>query len=109
MSAAVLRVWVHTQPQQQRYHLEATRAGCEMQKRSSGKLARREEGLPFRSIDHEANQSGAAGLNHTREHSGENRRPGRQLRRECEGFMIMAGGNCADRVVQNALLSPARG
>jgi hypothetical protein len=109
MSAAILYVWVRAQPQQQRYHLEATCAGCEVQECFSGKTPRREGRLTLHSIDREANQPGAARLNHPRQQSNEHRRAGGNLRCESKGFMVMAGSNCADDVIQKALLAPTRG
>ena len=60
MAATVLNVRVRVEPQQHRNHLEATRAGGEMQKCSSEKTARREGGLILYGIAYKVNHSGAA-------------------------------------------------
>ena len=52
---------------------------------------------------------GAAGLNHPRQQSNKCRRTGGNLRCESDGLMVVAGGNRANDVIQNALLAPTRG
>ena len=108
MASAILNVWVRAEPQQRGDHLEASCTGCEMQKCSSGKAARREGRLTLHRVGHELNQLFAAGLHKPRQQSNKNRWTCRKLRCECEGFMIMANGNCADGVIQSALLGPTR-
>ncbi len=80
-----------------------------MQKCPSEGTVRRERGIARHGIDREANQPGAAGSYHPRQQSDEHRRTECELRRKGEGFLIVAGGNGADSVIQNTLFPPSRG
>jgi hypothetical protein len=109
VASAILYIRAGTEPQQQRHHFEASCTASEMYEGSSGKTARGEGGLTLDGIHHEANQPGAARLNHAYQQSDENRPEGRKFHCECESFIVMAGGNCADRVIQGALRRPTGG
>src|SRR3954463_12846496 len=109
MSAAVLRVWVGAQLQQQRHHLQATGTGCEVQESSSRKTARRDRGITVYSIDHEANQTCAAGLHHPRQQSNEHRGMRGNSWGESEDFIVIAANDCGYGIIYNTLLAPTCG
>src|SRR5688572_1974631 len=99
MSAAVPHGWLRAKPQQQRYDLEAARAGCEMQECSSGKTPCCERGGTLHDIQHKVNQPGATGLDHARQQPDEHHRPGHKP--PCENYclLIAAARNCSDCVI----------
>jgi hypothetical protein len=80
-----------------------------MEEGLSGKSALRQAWFVLRQISYEPDLFGAAGLNHSRQQSNENRRSVSKPRSESKGHIVLAGGDCLYRIIQIPLLSPTPG